>query len=842
MGFLYLDATMLQLASTPIASSVYVRLVEGCIHIVRWCVKCYYGSFLITTKVTMPSLFMINTRYADCYPIMLLRSVIQEAGGELLNVPIDNKSNVIASEWYDKWVRDMATVLPGKKLILTSNMADVARREVQAALARHIQQRDAEYRVIELDAYFEGGNTFYLEEGNFLLHGNNAGGQYLNASGEYIFDPAEQTEVIKKVLTPEGVTVLPITLAREVSGIKSPIHTHFTYHLDCFMQAMPDGRLLVLNAKMLSDDSLQMLKDNLGDRLVDLAYSDYLKKPMLLNFLTVPNDEGKLRIISGVLPTEVHAKLIDIGYLLTTPETFCETSPYYDGDYSDSVITQMQGPAGSSAADTAGFVSVLNNGFNNVFNAGGSGGLHCLVLDVPRLGALTATNTLANDNNEGKAPLVHSYEEVVAKQQPQRSFPFAAPLASASVSAVKTQRNQPKPQDLSGKPKEGSGLYMLRMFSGNNSTSKVAGKSNVADLESSLASLELNVSYFGGENDLAKTSIAMLTFKLLTISTAVDKVIKAFSRALSFPNIDFNPYLTRFKATHSKFLAAASACMASIEEYVQDGKNIVDYLLVAANRHIQAIGVVFAALAVPETAKTILGDFISQGEELRTKQVALIKKVGDNPLLLEDSNHLQTTADKNPASTGELCPKTNNVLTAMLTNRDLVEARQEVHDSGDGAFNAQAQVDLCASEIVKYVQMYSDGLDNGHSFLLQPETVLSYLNPMIREMKKIVGLVGLHAETYGENVVKSILVPLQKIIGGQLRVFATKIQGVKGDNLSMLREKMNQLGVLAAKLGVECSVSPALNAVTTGQAPNAVLYPSNSGASIVVAVAVPGKK
>lgn len=348
----------------------------------------------------MPSLFFINNKHqhpAEEYRRCLLAAIIQAAGGETVEI----KGSLDPKQRHDdQWLRDMVTVIAEKKLILTSTRGCPARLAMQQALVTAIQHRDPDYRSLEVNAYFEGGHVFYIPGKQILLHGNDLGGHYQPAHGYRSYYLDEQTHQLANALALEGLEVLGVQLSPTVKAQLAHNQLNdYVYHLDCFMQVMPDGKVLILNSAILAKDSLARLQQALGDSWIDLAYEDYLTRPILFNFLTIPYQQ-RWRILSNRLPASLYDQLTHLGYELITPETFLPLSPRYHEAFNQATLKALRQVGYTKTVDSTSLLcnpaqknsgearlsTLLGHDAFELFNPGLQGGLHCLALDVPEIG------------------------------------------------------------------------------------------------------------------------------------------------------------------------------------------------------------------------------------------------------------------------------------------------------------------------------------------------------------------------------------------------------------------------------------------------------------------------
>ena len=97
------------------------------------------------------------------------------------------------------------------------------------------------------------------------------------------------------------------------------------------MHLLTDGRLIILNKKMLSSESSKQLEDIFGNKFIDLNYEDYMSSPCLMNLLGVPSGLGT-KYISTPLPGKVLAALKKHSVDVITAEMLDSRSVIFDPD------------------------------------------------------------------------------------------------------------------------------------------------------------------------------------------------------------------------------------------------------------------------------------------------------------------------------------------------------------------------------------------------------------------------------------------------------------------------------------------------------------------------------
>lgn len=268
----------------------------------------------------------------------LRRCILKEQGIDTVCPPL-TKGDVT----YNTFVRDRFTVIQieGTSYFITGSLpfgvTDKERRGIKQSIEAIYTRYYPHAHKIVIPGYFEGGNTLFLPQRDgkrkpLFLHGMNPVGFYYSEghsskqnpylNGEiprkkfrwnqsvdprdsfFKISPDTTTQNLANALNDIGVKTIGVKLNQSLID-SSKIHPNIYYHLDCFCHVLPDGRLLVLNQKMLAPESLCVLK-NAGVTVVDLAYSGYLygNASNLFNGISFYQD-GKIKLIIPGLSEDV---------------------------------------------------------------------------------------------------------------------------------------------------------------------------------------------------------------------------------------------------------------------------------------------------------------------------------------------------------------------------------------------------------------------------------------------------------------------------------------------------------------------------------------------------------
>jgi hypothetical protein len=111
------------------------------------------------------------------------------------------------------------------------------------------------------------------------------------------------------------------------------------YHLDCFMQLLPDGRVIILNSNILSEASQEKMYEIFGDDFIDLDYSGY--DPVLFNFISIQKN-NQTYVLASNLPADIVKSLQDLGLIVITSCMLDPTSPTYHKELAEQVALRLQ--------------------------------------------------------------------------------------------------------------------------------------------------------------------------------------------------------------------------------------------------------------------------------------------------------------------------------------------------------------------------------------------------------------------------------------------------------------------------------------------------------------------
>jgi hypothetical protein len=234
-----------------------------------------------------------------------------------------------------RFAQDMCLVLDKEKVLIFPNNPKIP-ANLQDDIKNYFEEQ--EYEVLRINSYFEGGNIIRVN--NTIFHGNYPVGDYVG-SGPGSEEVREYNEFIAEMRTIashnpklENLRFEELNLGSEFQpGIEFakqwpvydgkfrlylPEEKHrnevlnsttykvfsawrqFYYHLDCFLSVSPEGKLFILNEKILSDISLSKLREAAGSEveLINFAYESYLDSPIILNLAFFKGMQGDIRVVA----------------------------------------------------------------------------------------------------------------------------------------------------------------------------------------------------------------------------------------------------------------------------------------------------------------------------------------------------------------------------------------------------------------------------------------------------------------------------------------------------------------------------------------------------------------
>lgn len=324
-----------------------------------------------------------------------------------------------------RFIRDSAVALHNSKQVVTPVAAEISplvKRYLDHGYGHHV-----------ISGHIDGGNTMLVEQADkrLLFHGAQPMGGYIMGGVDRftddVIDRLDQTlnqhvsSELDRVschalsLNPSFQKAREICLKTDLSGgnfqffevpmedwdrvpefMFSELHrdegwgvlvdggTAFTeealkpvqafclhyYHLDCIMQYLPNGKVVVLNMEILDAGSQALLIELMGaDNVIDLAYEDYINKPVKLNFVCAYSNQEKDHVVfSPQLPLAVRTRLSKLGLKLITPASFLPSankSDDFDADLSKELLDSNPG--------------IGDIDFSWVI---GEGSLHCLTQEI----------------------------------------------------------------------------------------------------------------------------------------------------------------------------------------------------------------------------------------------------------------------------------------------------------------------------------------------------------------------------------------------------------------------------------------------------------------------------
>lgn len=279
-------------------------------------------------------LVSVGYELVKAYKIALLKATLIAAGGEVITI-VDSKKERKLTIY--PFVRDPVLTLPDQDLMLYTY------GNLQYGAKDILQQGEEKmgYQALEVEgSYFEGGNIFYSQKRKLLLHGLNPEGRYHES---FKPEPSQTNQHLSEKLSPAGISVHGLELNPLLMEYKNRrVQAYNYYHLDCFMQLLPDGRMIILNKEILSPSSQEKMKELFGDDFIDLAYPDYLSKPVLFNFIALQKN-NQTQVISPVLPEYVKNALQQLQINVITPDSLnSRMSNTFDITFSEQVASVLQ--------------------------------------------------------------------------------------------------------------------------------------------------------------------------------------------------------------------------------------------------------------------------------------------------------------------------------------------------------------------------------------------------------------------------------------------------------------------------------------------------------------------
>lgn len=258
----------------------------------------------------------------------------------LLSAPMNNPSYQVSQEYRGGYPfpRDQFICLFDKKVILYSNPTIFDSSDMRACI-----EKNSDYSFIEVNnAYFEGGNVIYCPNAHVLLHGINPVGYYKK---HLDVAPAKTNKTLQEVLD-KDITVIPIAL--NLNYLNSKEDSRNYYHLDCFMQLLPDGRLILLNKQFLANESYNRLLEKFDSKLIDLNAEKSAGPDGMMNFVAIGTGKNTV-VISSYLNDSIFKALQQNGLTVITPDSLNPSSTKYDIEFAAQVAEKLRDEGYTSA-------------------------------------------------------------------------------------------------------------------------------------------------------------------------------------------------------------------------------------------------------------------------------------------------------------------------------------------------------------------------------------------------------------------------------------------------------------------------------------------------------------
>lgn len=282
------------------------------------------------------------------YHLALFKASIKALNSDVIEVFSESQNRYTLNKPEYRYVRDPVVVLHDIGLILST---EGNKKYLSDEIIKKIQEQTGYHSIQVKNSYFEGGNVFYVPQKKCFLHGFDPDGHYSKTKTSYYttprkdyykIDPAITNKNIDNLLKKYGIKVKALALnPKLIAEDQDDVIMHYYFHLDCFMQLIPDGRLMILNKNILSKRSQKKLTSIFGDNFIDLAYPDYQTNPMMFNFIAIPKDDS-FAIISPTLPDSVIESLEKQGLQVITPETLTAGSARYNSEFAAKIVKELE--------------------------------------------------------------------------------------------------------------------------------------------------------------------------------------------------------------------------------------------------------------------------------------------------------------------------------------------------------------------------------------------------------------------------------------------------------------------------------------------------------------------
>lgn len=156
----------------------------------------------------------------------------------------------------------------------------------------------------------------------------------------------DELNQLKKTTNPSIFqnTVFKLLRVNNTLPSERPIFEDFYYHLDCFITFVPDGKIIVLNKKMLQPMAYTALIEAVGEEsIIDLAYDEYLKIPLIFNPIVIPLHKNRFLLLCSTLPEALICKLESFGYYVITPASLNSAHFRFNAELAEHVTKSLNG-------------------------------------------------------------------------------------------------------------------------------------------------------------------------------------------------------------------------------------------------------------------------------------------------------------------------------------------------------------------------------------------------------------------------------------------------------------------------------------------------------------------
>lgn len=273
-----------------------------------------------------PKTIFMNDSAQFAYVQALIASIIKASGCEIELIESTDSNNY--------FIRDHFIITGLDDIAITSQKT----KDIQTIIKKMAPILPETMSTVAIKSEFFGGNTFQIVHGQtntvYFAHD----GARLMSSGSFFrpeqFDPTVMIDELN-LYKEENPASFARTQFKALSiQTKEKEHRdiweHYYYHLDCFMLFVPNGKVILLNKKMLKEASYKELERQVGtENLIDLEH-DYLGNPVLFNMVVIPLPNNRHLLLGPSLPQPLIDKLESLGYYVITPESLKSTHPRFN--------------------------------------------------------------------------------------------------------------------------------------------------------------------------------------------------------------------------------------------------------------------------------------------------------------------------------------------------------------------------------------------------------------------------------------------------------------------------------------------------------------------------------